>query len=254
MQDAVVLQSLREKGIPITMENLLPYEAMERKGRVLDKPPKRIKLQNLPERNVYGIRNEFIMRFNDLKSTLTAEVTRIDLRGNTRICDKEVFIALQALIAEGVCYSEEKAQACFELFHTIVMAPGEMLSKSVVFEELNDYKPRDYCAKELLSAIKSCLFNVVGPVLYWINLCNLTGFYPKAVELGKQVIAEKCKTEKEVKDFLTPLYKEARANKSFMKDIYQSGANKWLIAMLWYLHEEHPEVMNPSTGKDDGFM
>ena len=38
-----------------------------------------------------------------------------------------------------------------------------------------------------------------------------------------------------------------------MKSIYKAGANKWLVAMLWYLKDEHPEALDAGTNKD-GFM
>ena len=38
-----------------------------------------------------------------------------------------------------------------------------------------------------------------------------------------------------------------------MKSIYKQGANKWLIAMIYYLKDSNPEVMDASTNTD-GFM
>lgn len=253
MKDQVVLKSLSEKGIPLDIEHILPYEAMEMKERVLDGPPKRLKLNSVTEKDVYGICNEFIMTYNSIKDSFSYEVTRIDLRGNTRICDTDVFYVLQALITEGICYDEDKAQACFNLFRIIMTTPGDMLSKAVLYPVLTDYKPADFYEKQLLNAIKVCLFNVTAPVLYWVKICELSGFYKNAVKLGCEVIAEECKSEKDVKDFLNPKYKEAKEDKEFMRSIYKQGANKWLIAMIWHLHKEHPEVMDASTSKD-GFM
>ena len=253
MKDPVVLKSLADKGIPLDTEHILPYEAMEMKPRVLDSAPKRLKLMIVEDKDVYGIRNEFIMTFNNNHDPNSLEVTRIDMKGNTRVCDNDVFYVLQALITEGICYSEEKAEACFNLFRIIMTTPCDVLSKSVLYPVLSSYKPKEFCEQQLLDGIMICLFKVGAPVFYWHDLCNLQGFYKNAVKLGDKVIEENCKTEKDVKTFLNPIYKKAKEDKEFMKSIYKQGANKWLIAMIYYLKDSNPEVMDASTNTD-GFM
>ena len=50
MQDIIVIQNLQRRGVDFSnMQEMLRYEAMERKPRVLDKPPKRITLTKAKE-------------------------------------------------------------------------------------------------------------------------------------------------------------------------------------------------------------
>ena len=207
MNDPIVLQSLHAKGIELTTENILQYEAMEVKKRVLDAPPKRMKLKSVKDETTICIKSEFIMTFNTLRGETMEDVATIDLRKSSRVCDIDVFVVLRSLIYESVCYSEDKAKACYILFKLIMLAPGEVLSKEHVYNALTAYTPVSYEESELINAINICLFNTTAPVLYWLNICELTGFYTKALELGRQVIKDNCPTEKDVKKFLNPLYK-----------------------------------------------
>lgn len=248
MKDIVVIESLRKRGTGLgNMQEVLTYEAIERKPRVLDKAPKRLNFTKATDIQVYGCCSEFVITYNDLKSNISIEQATLDIKGNKRFCDVEVYLALQALIQQGFCNSADKAAACFDVFKIIMTTPGETLTTGRVYNTLKDYQPMNYYAGELIKAIQVCLFNEKLPVLYWINLVEYSGFYATALELGKEVIRENCETEKDVEKFLRPLYKEAKNDKEFIDSLYKPACNKWLIAMLYYLRKEHPEALEPSN-------
>lgn len=253
MKDIVVVQSLRKRGIGLSdMQEVLEYEAIERKPRVLDKAPKRLNLTKASDIEVYGCCAEFIMCFKDKKANINLEQATLDLRGVKRYCDTDVYFTLLSLIEQGFCYTADRAAACFDVFKVIMTTPGDTLTTKRVYDALTNYQPMNYYAEELVKAINVCLFNEKAPVLYWLNLCEFSGFYPKAIELGKNVIRDNCETEKDVEKFLRPFYKQAKDDKEFMDNLYKPGANKWLIPMLYFLREQHPEVLEPNS-KGGGF-
>ena len=252
MNDPVVITSLRNRGVNLSdYAEILKYEAVERMPRTLDKAPKRLNLQKASEIQVYGCRSEFLMMFNDIKENTTLEQAVIDLKGNKRFCDVSVYIALLALIQSGFSYSAERASACFDVFKVIIMAPGDTLTTKRVYDALAAYTPSGYYAEELVKALNVCLFDEKPSVLHWLSLCEFNGFYPLAMELGKDVIRRNCAEEKDVEKFLRPLYKQAREDEEFISQLYKPAANKWLVPMLYYLHKNHPEVMEP--GNKGGF-
>ncbi len=248
MQDIVVVQQLRKRGMNINnMEELLRYEAIEKKPRYLDKPPKRLSLARASSLNPYGCCAEFLMCYADLKKSLSSLTATVDIDGNPRPCDVEVFIALRALISQGYCCIEDRAQACFDVFACIVNSSKEAITLSGVYEAIKNYKSDNYYVKELIKALKVCLYNEKAPVLYWESQCECEGFYQLALSLGSEVIRKNCPTEKDVDKFLKPLYKQAREDKEFMKTVYKPVANKWLIPMLYYLKDSHPEALEPGS-------
>lgn len=248
MRDIVVIESLRKRGIGLNnMQEVLKYESVERKPRVLDKPPKRLVLTKAVDVKAYGCRAEFIMCYEDKKSSCKRETASLDLKGVVRYCDVDVYLVLQTLIEQGFCKIEERATACFDLFRTIMTTPGETLTVGRVYDALKEYTPTSYYAGELVKAIHVCIFNEKAPALYWMDLCEYTGFYRNAIELGKAVIRDNCETEKDVEKFLRPLYKQAKSDEEFISKIYTAGANKWLIPMIYYLKDTHPEVLESNT-------
>lgn len=250
MQDIVVIESLRRKGIAFNTENTLMYEAVEHKPRVLDKMPSRLTMTKADDIMPYGCCNEFVIDYQQRKESCSLETAFLETPTAKRVCDVSVYLVLQTLINQGVCYNEDKANACFDLFRLIFMSPGDSVTVGSLYEIIKSYQPCNYFAEEIVKAIKICLFGENASVLFWINLCELSGFYETAVNLGREVIKENCPKEKDVQKFLRPLYKEAKEDKEFMKTIYKPGANKWLIPMLWYLKDKHPEALEPGTSSD----
>lgn len=251
MKDIVVIQSLQKRGANLSnLQEVLAYEAVERKPRHLDKAPSKITFTKVSDIQEYGCCSEFIICFNELKDNLKEDLCYVDMKGVKRLCDPDVFLTLQTLIQQSITCTEERASACFDLFRIIMMLPVEVLTAKAVYEKLASYKASNYYAKELLTAISICLFGNSVHVAYFANLCEYSGFYLKAIELGKEVISKECSNEKEVDAFLKVNYALAKEDKDFMQQIYKPGANKYLIAMIYYLKDKHPEVMN--TGNTEG--
>ena len=248
MQDIVVIQSLQERGFDFrNVTEALRYEAPEHLPRILDKPPKRISLRKAKDVPVYGCKQEFIMAYNDLLREVSSDVFSLDFKGNLKYCDKEVFVALQTLITQSLCKTKERAEACFELFRIISTAPFDTLTLERIYTTLSSYTTTSYYAGQLLEALHVCLFNTDSVILYYNQLIEYSGFYKTAFDLGRDAVKRNCKTEKDVERYLRMFYNEAKADKDFMKHIYKPGANKWLIAVIYLLKDEHPEVLEPNN-------
>lgn len=253
MQDIVVAQSLRNRGYTIkNVEEALVYEAIERKPRVLDKEPKRLVLNRAKDIQSYGCCNEFIISYQDVKNTAQLKEASVEVMGKVKGCDIEVFWTLKALIAQGVTCIEDKAEACYDLVRTIITTTGNPITKKDMFNILNTYASKSYYVQELIKGIKIAVYNVNLTSLYWVSLCDTNGFYEKALEIGQPIISKNCEKEKDVQKFLNPLYKKAKEDKDFMAKIYKPGANKWMVAMLYHIKDEHPEALEPGN-KADGF-
>ena len=251
MKDIVVIESLRKRGAGLQdVQEILQYEAVERKPRYLDKAPKRLSFNKASDIQPYSCYTEFFMHYDYIKeSCQQLEQATLDLKGAKRFCDVDVYIALRALINTGVCNTEEKAFACFDLFKIIMMTPGDTLTAGRVKKTLDTYKPANYYAGELVKALYVCLFDEKISVLYWMSLCDISDFYKTAIELGKPIIRKNCETEKDVEKFLRPVYKQAKEDKEFMENVYTPGANKWLIPVLYLLKDEHPEALEPNSSE-----
>ncbi len=252
MKDTIVLTELRRRGLTLAnLDEILRYEAVEQKPRVLDKPPKKLSFVKASEITPYGCCAEYVLCYNDIKESTNLEQGIIDVPSGRHYCDTEVFVALQALIQQGYTMSAERSAACFELFKDIALLPEDVITVKRVEKMLMEFVPRSYYEGELLKALQVCLLNEKKPVIYWVSQCEYTGFYTYAFELGKDVIRSKCETEKDVDKFLRPLLKEARKDKEFMSGIYKQAANKWLIPMLYYLRDSNPEALDPNAKGGD---
>lgn len=248
MQDIVVIQNLQRRGADFSnMQEMLRYEAMERKPRVLDKPPKRITLTKAKEVVVFGYKEELIATYQNLLETCTGPVYGIDIKGVSRYCDKEVFALLQSLIYLGMTNTQLRADACFEVFRTIVMCQCDTLTTERIYRAIKEIKSDNYYVNETVAAINLCLYNNTSIEMYWKSLIDFKEFYGKAQELGGPYLTERCETEKDVRKLLSDAYKSAKEDKDFMNNIYKGGVNKWMIGMLYLLKDEHPEVLQPSS-------
>lgn len=249
MRDVIVLQSLQERGVTLDdFQNLLKYEAMEQKPRVLDKAPKRLTFERPAEMVTYGCCSEFIIAYGSIKESAVVEQTYIDLRGNKRLCDKEVFWTLETLIKQGVTGTKERAEACFDLFKLIMTAKGDTLTVQRMYDVIIDYKYPPYYVQELINAIHVCVYNERLPVLYWLHNVENGGFYRHAVKLGIPIIRENCETEKDVEKWCKELYKVAKEDKEFMSQLYKPAVNKYLVAMLYHIKDSHPEALEATNG------
>lgn len=245
MQDAVVLESLHKKGITLDENNIVLYESIERKPRVLDKMPSPVAIHKAENIQAYGCANEFVIDYRERKKLFDLPIAWLDVNGVRRSCDVEVFIVLQSLIYQGITYNKDRADACFNMFKLIFMIQEEHVSIGVLNKVLANYKTESYYEQELKKGIRLAVFGGANPEYYWLSLIETNGMYATAMKLGSEVIQENCKEISDVKKFLNPLYREAKEDKEFMSRIYKPAANKWLIAMLWYLKDKNPEALEP---------
>lgn len=245
MHDVVVLEQLRNRGwLTKSYTELLPYEAMERRARILDKPPKQVTLSRVGEINPCGTAQKFTMIYNQLVTEGSLELGVIDLRGTKRYCDVSVFYTLQSLVRLSIGKSMDLVKAACDIFKLLIMHPCETLTEGVMYDLLKNYVPINFYAAELVNGIHIAVYKEEAVALYWKSLCEFMGFYTEAIEPGMKVIRANCKNEKEVRSFCTKLYKDAKADTEFMSKIYKPGANKWLIAMLYYLYPTMPKIVD----------
>ena len=250
MKDIIVIQNLQKQGFDFSnIQDVLRYEAVERTPRVFDKAPKRMTMKRATEITEFGCKQEFIMTYNDTLKDLTDGVFNLDFNGVVKYIDKEVYALLQALIKNGITFKERQANACYDLFRIICTAQVDTLTTERVYNTLQPIRPTDYYGKQILEAIKECLFSNDPIALYWGSIANFTGLYKEAFVRGRDIVVEKFKTEKEVDKFVNEQHKLAKADKDFMKSTYTSGVSKALIAIIYYLRNTEPEVLIPDSGK-----
>lgn len=250
MKDIVVIQNLQKQGFDFSnIQEVLHYETIERTPRILDKEPKRMSMKRVKDITEFGCKQEFIMVYNDTMKETNDGVFKLDLGSVTRYMDKEIYVLLQTLIRNGVTYKERQAAACYDIFRIICTADYDTMTKERVYNVLQPLRPTDYYGKQVLEAIKECLFSSNPIALYWGSIANFVGLYKEAFVRGRDIVVEKCTTEKEVDKFVNEQYKLAKADKDFMKSTYTSGVSKALIAILYYLRNTEPDVLIPDSGK-----
>lgn len=248
MRDIVVIQNLKARGFTFDdVSEMLRYEAMETKPRVLDKEPRRLVLHKAPETPIFGCKQEFIILYNELLSTTSGEVFTLDLQSVKRYCDKEVFVILQTLIRHSFSYVQGIAVACYEMFRVIATANYGTLTKDNVFNILQNFQPTEHYAKQVHEAVRFCLFGENPVVPYWKQRAKFNGLYKNAYLKGCEVVDVNCPTEKDVDKFLKEQYKLAKADKEFMKSTYTEGVSNEMVAMLYYLKEDADTYLCPDN-------
>ena len=249
MRDPIVIQALQRKGFDFdNVEELLRYEAMERKPRHLDKEPKRFVMKRAEDAPEFGCKQEFIILYNELNNDINGDVFTIDLNRVKRYCDKEVFVVLQTLIRQGVSYNKVIAEACYDMFRTLCTANYDTITKERAYEVLQPLRPSNYYGKQIYEAINYCLFGENPVVLYWKDKAKYNGLYKAAYNKGCEYVADNCSTEKEVDSVLRKAAKEAKADTNFMKSVYTQGISKEMLAMLYLLKDDPDEtILNPDS-------
>ena len=249
MRDTVVIRNLQQRGFDFSdVSAVLRYEAVERKPRILDKEPKRVKLKRADDTPIFGCKQEFIIAYTELLKETSGEVYTLDLNKVQRFCDKEVFVVLQTLIRQGVSYNKDIATACYDLFRIIGTADFDTLTKERIYQVLSPIKPSNYWSKQLYEAVNYCLFGENPVVLYWKDIAKFNGLYKAAYIKGCDVVAERCKTEKEVATLLKDAAKEAKADKDFMSNNYTQGISKEMLGMLYLLKDDEDKtLLNPDS-------
>lgn len=253
MKDVVVIQNLQKQGFDFQdVDRMLMYEAVERKPRVWDKEPRRVTLKRAKETPTFGCKQEFIIMYNNLLEGTAGELFTIDLGSVRRTCDKQVFVVLQTLIRQSVNYNKSIAENCYELFRIICTIPEDVITIKRVYNALLTTKGMDYWGKQLLEAVRACLFGENPMALYWDAICEFTGLYKECYTRGRDFVVAHFETEKEINTFVRNNYKEAKADKAFMDNTYTDGISKPLIAMLYVLGKDMPEVLKVDDNSDWG--
>lgn len=251
MHDVVVCEQLRNRGmLSLPYSVLLPYEAMERRARILDKPPKQIALLKAGEISPCGTAQKFVMVYNQLMHANTVDVGIIDILGKVTYCDVSVFYTLQTLIRLSIGKSIDMVTAASNIFRTIITHQCETLTEQVMYTILNKYVPVNFYASELVNGIHIAVYKEDELALLWRTNCEFSGYYMEAIEPGMKVIKEKCHDVKELRAFIMDNYKAAKEDKDFMYRLYKPGANRWLTAMLYYLYPTMPDLIDSFFGAE----
>lgn len=250
-----ILIRMQQAGEALDVSNpvYLQAEGISRLPRKLDKAPKPIKLKTIDLDQQYGCANEFIMMYSEYKQSMNLEVAKIQVAGNVRFCDVEVYYALHCLALCGIHCIPERATAASDLFKLIITTPCQVLTAKAVYERLQSIKKPDYYTKQFRTALSACIFGDSTVILYWLTLASDHGYYENASKCGAQFIREKGFNELELRKFLNEKYAEARADLEFMKQLYKPMCNKWMTAMIYTLKGQSPEVLQ-TTGSSEGFL
>lgn len=253
MKDPVVLQQLRDKGITPTESDLLRYEAVERKPRVLDDVPPRIKVMRMDNPVPCGMSAQFIETYNESVSTIQEEVYFVDIEGRGQIqLDAKVFHVLRTLILSNISFSEELSQACADLFKTVTLCGSNPVTEGKLYSILNEYKTTNYSEKTIIETILGLCFSDNGTVLLWNNMAQSDGYYMYAIKRGAEYVKQNNMSEKDLKQFIREKGKSAKEDKEFMSKLIKGIPTKALIAMIYELRDD--EKMFSASNVEDGFM
>lgn len=258
MRDPVVLQALREKGVELDDMLRQRYEATERKPRVLDSPPGKLKLARVKDPVEYGIAAQFKELYNQAYGTVNSEIFYIDVGGVKKIVlDANVYYTLRALIIQNMSMSEQLAVACGNLFRAIAMHNGEntdIVTEQNMYDVIKSYKADTYAETVLLRAIQETCFSQKGTVMLWRNLAASDGYYMYAIHRGEEFVESRLMSDKDLKEFIRVNYKAAKADKDFMKRLIKDVPSKALIAMIYFLREDEKMFTESESSEKLGFM
>lgn len=254
--DNVVLERIKaEKGYIDPSSDL--YKMAERVSssvKVLTKPVTPMKLKDVSSEVQLGCCAEFISMYNKMLETAPEHCT-INVMGKEFNCCKEAYNVLKVLGVGSIHSCLDRVNASAAIFQYIFMT---VKSGDITLPRLHglvqDYKPNGYYEKEIMKAMKVCLFNENQTVFYWLSLVEGFNFYKEAIDAGCAYISDNSLDNKSLKTLLSAKYSEAKADKDFMKDIYKPAANKWLIGMLYILKDIDPSLQLPTPHGDSGFM
>lgn len=249
MPDVIVADQMRRKGITIYDENIVfRIQAMDARPRVLDKAPKKIGMKKASEIIPFGCTAEFIMLYNEILPTVRDVVPQMDIKGNRRVMDKEIYAALLTLIKAGCTCTADRAAACFSMFKLLSTVRGDTITRDRVYKALTLNPPNGVWEKALYKALMQVLYGVKPPVLYWLELIEFSNLYPEVVEEGKKLIEANCPEEKDVKTYINALKEEMLKDEEFVKTINKKTVNRYLAPMVWKCRD----VLHESQ-RQDGF-
>lgn len=255
--DSVVANRIIEKhgGLDATSDIYKLAERVTNAKKTMTKPPRQIKLTGVDSYAQFGCCAEFITLYNQKIVSAPME-TCVNIMGHDIACDREVYAALSALGFSSIHAERERAEAAATLFKRVfVSAKDGALTKAKLYEIVQSYKKtNDYYIGEFIKALDVCVFSANEASLYWQSMIDTMGYYNDAVKEGIAWIEESKIDKKSLETLLKSNYARAKEDKEFMKTVYKPAANKWMIGMLYILHDEHPAVINPKHAGADGFM
>lgn len=253
MNDLIVLANLHQRGFDFSdTQELLRYEAVERRKRVLDEAPRRLTFKVVKEVVPFGTREQFTATYNEVLGSLDSGPFTVEIQTLPIVLEKPIYAILQTLITTSITSNALLSDACSKLFQTIVMQKGERTCINT-YNTLAGIKFDSYYEKTLKSAILDIIEPGYSVVTEWLELVNMqTGMYKLAIELGKKHILDNKWTSQEMNKNISEAYKEAKVDKEFMANVYKQVANKWLIGMLYILRDNN-KVLEPGDSSD-GFL
>lgn len=256
MRDPIVIQQLRERGVELDEALSQRYEAMERRPRVLDKPPGKLKMTRVQDPEEFGIAAQFKDLYNQSYGTVDTEMFYLDIGDVKRvILDEKVYYTLKALIIQNMSMSEEVATACGNLFRDISTHNGEgrdVITEQSMYEVLRNRKAETYAESVLIKTINELCFSVSSTVLAWRDMASSCGYYQYAIKKGESYITDQNMTDKELKAFVKENYKAAKEDKAFMKRLVKDIPSKAVIAMIYFMRGD--EKMFEESSENLGFM
>lgn len=254
MKDTVVMTNLHARGFNFAnTEELLRYEAIERKPRVLDRPPKRLNIKIEKDLTQFGTREQFTSTYEEYMSRLDSGPFVLELQTLPIVLEKPIYGILQTLITTSITSNALLSEACATLFQRITMQKCERTCANT-YNTLAAERFDSYYATTLKSAILDIIEPGYSVVTEWLELVNMqTGMYTFALEQGRKYILENKWSSEDLNKKLSDSYKTAKADKEFMANVYKPVANKWLVGMLYILRDINPKVLEPGNSSD-GFL
>ena len=146
----IVHKHILEKGIYNDFFLMDKIQGILKEERILDGPPKPIKLERAKTEYMGGIRSNFKKTFENIMVTEGIPCT-LSIQGLTIHMDAPVYKALKTLLMVGVSKDPDIADTCRRVFLSIVSKSGT----SITTEQMLAKIPHDtYLANQIALAIQ----------------------------------------------------------------------------------------------------
>lgn len=156
------------------------------RDRHLDKPPAKLRLVSVKQKQICGLAAEFKSIFNTIYASGDAESGTIRMAGQDRLCDYSVYVTLKSLVLTGTHRDEKRAEACRELFMSIIRLPGSYITASDMFVQI--LQPNgEYYHDTICEAITNVAFTSKETLLY--SVMQVSYGKPDYADFSRRVIA-----------------------------------------------------------------
>lgn len=156
------------------------------RDRHLDKPPAKLRLVSVKQKQICGLAAEFESIFNAIYASGNDDAATIKMAGQERLCDYKVYVTLKSLVLTGTHRDEKRASACRELFMQIIQLPGTYITASNMFVQI--LQPNgEYYHDTICSAITKVAFTSKEILLY--SVMQVSYGKPDYAEFSKKVIS-----------------------------------------------------------------